>query len=105
MRGEAIMSRFICSALRVKFKRIVALAFRIIGGMLAFPSMAALFFGGLALKFVPWYPSMQSLFVWGVALGLAAVVGTALLNQSLLWCKELDDGNPSPEKDQVVGGC
>lgn len=53
-----------------------------IGWLLALPSFAVLFFGALALRFVAWFPPLEHVLVWGAALGLALLVGYALIKQA-----------------------
>ena len=81
----------------MKFKSVLAMLLWVAGGVLAVPSMLALFFGALALRLLPWFPSFESTFEWAAGLALAALVGTALLKQAEIWQK--DAANSSPERN------
>lgn len=68
-----------------RMKKNLSVAFRLVGGLLAIPSAIALFAGALALKLLPWFPSFELLLDWGIGLGLALLIGFALLQQAERW--------------------
>jgi hypothetical protein len=82
----------------MKLKSSLAMLLRVIGGVLAVPSLLALFFGALALRLLPWFPSFESVFEWAAGLALAALVGSAFLKQAEIWHKEAKNPMPS-ERD------
>jgi hypothetical protein len=75
-----------CNFMTVKSK--AAFVLRVVGGLLALPSLLGLFLGSLALRLLPWFPPLDEVFVWAVGMGLASLIGFALLKQSERWSKE-----------------
>ena len=73
-------------------KRNAAFALRIVGGLLALPSLFGLALGSLALRFLPWVPPVDDVFIWAVGMGLASLVGFAFLKQSERWSEEKSPG-------------